>query len=325
MIIARTPLRISFAGGGSDLPSYYMQDGGAVLSTTIDKYVYLAVHDFFYPNQSLLKYSKTELVSSYDEIQHPLFRECMKMLDVFGLDISSMADVPAGTGLGSSSSFTVCLLNVLNAYRHKYVGAEYLASTACDVEINRLGDPIGKQDQYAAAYGGLNFIEFNRDGSVDVEKVVMDPAVKKQLEDNLVMVYTGHTRSASQILRDQNKGMSSVDKRKAVGKMVELAYALRDTLHANKIDDFGKILHEGWLLKQSLSDGISNTEISELYNRGLQCGALGGKLLGAGGSGFILFYCPVEKQQHFWKMMPENSRFDFKFENYGSKIIYTED
>ena len=247
MIIARTPLRISFAGGGSDLPSFYTQDRGAVLSTTINKYVYLAIHDYFYPNKSLLKYSKTELVENYDEIQHPIFRECMKMLDVFGLDVSSMADVPAGTGLGSSSTFTVCLLNVLNAYKHKYVSPEYLASTACDVEINRLGDPIGKQDQYAAAYGGLNFIEFNKDGSVNVEKIIMDPAVKKQLEDNLLMVYTGHTRSASQILKNQNAEMHNDNKRMVVRKMVDLAYDLRDALHANEIDNFGKILHEGWL------------------------------------------------------------------------------
>lgn len=166
MIISRTPLRISFAGGGSDLPSFYKRYGGAVLSTTIDKYVYIAVHDYFYPNQTLLKYSKTELVNTTDEIQHPLFRECLNTLNLSGLDISSMADVPAGTGLGSSSSFTVSLLNVLHAYKHEAVSAEYLASMACDIEINRLGDPIGKQDQYAAAYGGLNFIRFAQDGSV---------------------------------------------------------------------------------------------------------------------------------------------------------------
>lgn len=324
MIIARTPLRISFAGGGSDLPSFYCKDRAAVLSTSINKYVYLAIHDYFYPNQTLLKYSKTELVNELGEIQHPIFRECLSMLNISGLDISSMADVPAGTGLGSSSSFTVCLLNVLNAYKHKFVSPEYLASTACDIEINRLGEPIGKQDQYAAAYGGLNFIEFRADETVNVSRIIMDPKAKKNLEQNLVMVYTGQTRSASQILKQQNQEMSKEDKRIIMREMVDLAYELRDVLQRNEIDQFGKILHEGWLLKQRLSNGITNPDINALYERGLKAGALGGKLLGAGGSGFLLFYCPIEKQTEFWKKMPENCQFNFRFDDTGSKIIYTE-
>ena len=322
MIISRTPLRISFAGGGSDLPSYYMEAGGAVLSTTIDKYVYLAVHPNFYPHQSLLKYSKTEVVERNEDIQHPLFRECMQMLNVQGVDISSMADVPAGTGLGSSSSFTVSLLNVLHAYKHEAVSPEYLASTACDIEINRLGDPIGKQDQYAAAYGGLNFIRFNRDGAVDVEKVVMSPDAKVQLDRNLLMFYTGTTHSASAILKDQNQQMEHQDKRAVMKQMVDMAYQLREVLEKNQIDDFGRILHEGWLLKKSISTGISNPIIDELYAAGLQAGALGGKLLGAGGAGFVLFYCPEEKQSAFRKAMKNYRELPFKFENYGSKIIY---
>ncbi len=264
MIISRTPLRISFAGGGSDLPSYYKENGGAVLSTTIDKYIYIAVHRYFYPNQSLIKYSQTELVGSNDEIQHPLFRECMQLLDVQGIDISSMADVPAGTGLGSSSAFTVSLLNVLNAYKKKAVSAEYLASTACHIEIERLGDPIGKQDQYAAAYGGLNFIRFNTDGAVDVEKVIMDVAVKKQLENSLFMYYTGTTHSARAILTEQNKEMQNISKRQVMGRMVEMAYELKNVLESGNIDDFGRVLHEGWLLKKSISSGISNLVIDEL-------------------------------------------------------------
>lgn len=324
MIIARTPLRISFAGGGSDLPSFYCKDRAAVLSTSINKYVYLAIHDYFYPNQTLLKYSKTELVNELGEIQHPIFRECLSMLNISGLDISSMADVPAGTGLGSSSSFTVCLLNVLNAYKHKFVSPEYLASTACNIEIKRLGEPIGKQDQYAAAYGGLNFIEFKADESVNVSRIIMDPEAKRQLEKNLVMVYTGHTRSASKILQQQNQEMSKYEKRKIMRNMVDMAYELKDVLQRNEIDQFGRILHEGWLLKQKLSNGISNPDINALYERGLKAGALGGKLLGAGGSGFLLFYCPTQIQDEFWRKMPENSKFDFKFDDTGSKIIYTE-
>lgn len=322
MIIARTPLRISFAGGGSDLPSFYRHEQGAVLSTSIDKYVYIAIHEYFHRNQTLLKYSKTELVKSYDEIQHPLFKECLSMMDISGVDISSMADVPAGTGLGSSSTFTVCLMNALHAYKREYVSPEYLASTACDIEINRLGDPIGKQDQYAAAYGGLNFITFNKDESVSVEKIIMDPNAKKQLDENLIMIFTGETRSASKILKDQSKEMSNVDKRLVVKKMVDMAYDLKDVLQNNNIDDFGRILHEGWLLKQSISAGISNETINTLYNKGLEAGALGGKLLGAGGSGFILFYCPKEKQEAFRKEMSSFQELPFKFDNSGSKIIY---
>ena len=322
MIIARTPLRISFAGGGSDLPSFYRHEQGAVLSTSIDKYVYIAIHEYFQSNQTLLKYSKTELVNSYNEIQHPIFRECLSMMDISGVDISSIADVPAGTGLGSSSTFTVCLMNALHAYKREYVSPGYLASTACDIEINRLGDPIGKQDQYAAAYGGLNFITFNKDESVSVEKIIMDPIAKKQLDENLIMIFTGETRSASKILKDQSKEMSNVDKRLVVKKMVDMAYDLKDVLQNNNIDDFGRILHEGWLLKQSISAGISNETINTLYNKGLEAGALGGKLLGAGGSGFILFYCPKEKQEAFRKEMSSYQELPFKFDNSGSKIIY---
>lgn len=315
-------MRISFAGGGSDLPSYYMQHGGAVLSTTIDKYIYIAVHHYFSSNQSLLKYSKTELVNSNDEIQHPLFRECMKLVNVTGLDISSMADVPAGTGLGSSSAFAVSLLNVLHAYKHEAVSAEYLASTACDIEINRLGDPIGKQDQYAAAYGGLNFIRFNYDGSVDVQKIVMAPAVKAQLERNLILLYTGTKHSASAILKEQGKEMQRLDKQQVMHKMVEMAYELKNVLEHNQIDDFGRILNEGWLLKRSLANGISNPLVDNLYDKGMAAGALGGKLLGAGGAGFVLFYCPEDKQASFRQQMSAYTEMPFKFENYGSKIIY---
>ena len=322
MILSRTPLRVSFAGGGSDLPTYYTKHGGAVLSTTIDKYIYIAVHRYFYPNQSLLKYSKTELVNNNDEIQHPLFRECMKLVNVSGLDISSMADIPAGTGLGSSSAFTVSLLNVLHAYKHEAVSAEYLASTACEIEINRLGDPIGKQDQYAAAYGGLNFIRFNYDGSVDVQKIVMDPAVKAQLERNLILLYTGTKHSASAILKEQGKEMQRLDKQQAMHKMVDMAYELKDVLEHNQIDDFGRILNEGWLLKRSLANSISNPLVDTLYEQGMEAGALGGKLLGAGGAGFVLFYCPEDKQESFRKQMSAYTEMPFKFENYGSKIIY---
>ncbi|MDL2262836.1 GHMP kinase [Bacteroidales bacterium OttesenSCG-928-I21] len=325
MIISRTPFRISFAGGGSDLPSFYTQEQGAVLSTSINKYVYLAMHDFFDSDKIQLKYSKTELISEFQDIHHPIFRECLSMYNIKGVDINSIADVPAGTGLGSSSSFTVGLLHILNAYKHRYVSQEYLASTACEIEMNRLKEPVGKQDQYAAAYGGLNFIKFNYDGNVDIEKIIMKPHVKQQLEENLIMIYTGCTRSAGSILEQQNSAMNQNDKRKVQQKMMQQAFELRELLLNNQIDDFGRMLHEGWMLKKSLTSTISNQSVDLLYEKGIKAGALGGKLLGAGGGGFVLFYCPKEHQEKFRETMKDYKELEFKFDNGGSKIIYTEE
>jgi D-glycero-alpha-D-manno-heptose-7-phosphate kinase len=322
MIISRTPLRISFAGGGSDLPGFYTCEQGAVLSTAIDKYVYLAVHRFFDTDKIQLKYSRTELVNNVSDIRHPIFKECLSMYHVKGIDINSIADVPAGTGLGSSSSFTVGLIHVLNAYRQKYVSQEYLAAMACEIELERLKEPIGKQDQYAAAYGGLNFIRFNCDGSVEVEKIIMQSNTKQQLERNLIMIYTGDTRSASVILQQQSEAMLQSDKRRIQHIMVQQAFELKKLLQDNRIDDFGQLLHEGWLLKKTLTAGISNSEIDSLYQKGLNAGAVGGKLLGAGGGGFILFYCPEEKQVSFRKAMSGYRELPFHFDRQGSKIIY---
>jgi D-glycero-alpha-D-manno-heptose-7-phosphate kinase len=322
MIVSRTPLRISFAGGGSDLPGFYMQEQGAVLSTSIDKYIYLAIHRFFEPDKIQLKYSRTELVNDVSEINHPIFRECLSMFHLRGVDINSIADVPAGTGLGSSSSFTVGLVHLLNAYRQCYVSQEYLASTACTIEMDRLKEPIGKQDQYAAAYGGLNFIRFNGDGSVEVEKIIMQSNVKKQLEKNLLMIYTGEIRSASAILQNQSEAIRQSAKKQIQRTMVQQAFELKELLQNNRIDDFGRLLHEGWMLKKTLSTDISNPDIDTLYRKGIDAGALGGKLLGAGGGGFILFYCPEERQPLFRKAMSVYRELQFNFDNHGSKIIY---
>jgi D-glycero-alpha-D-manno-heptose-7-phosphate kinase len=322
MIISRTPFRISFAGGGSDLPAFYRQYEGAVLSTSINKYMFIAIHSFFDPKKTQLKYSKTELVACFDEIQHPIFREVLKMYSLFGVDINSIADIPSGTGLGSSSSFTVGLLHALYAYRNKYVSAETLAEKACYIEIERLQEPIGKQDQYAAAFGGLNFITFHQDNSVNVEKVIWSKDTKTMLEENLIMVYTGDSRSAGSILRHQNENIKQSDKFDNQLQMVRLAYNLRDALHNNNLEDFGYILNEGWQLKKSLANDISNTHVESIYQQGIKSGALGGKLLGAGGGGFILFYCPKEKQEKFRALMGEYKELDFKFDEQGSKIIY---
>ena len=322
MIITRTPFRISFAGGGSDLPAFFRREQGAVLSTTIDKYMYLVIHPLFNGEYIQLKYSQTELVKKISDIKHPIFREVLSMYNLTGVDINSIADIPAGTGMGSSSSFTVGLLNAIRAYLGKYTSAEKLASLACHIELERVGSPIGKQDQYAAAYGGMNFITFNQDESVKVEKVIMNPHVRSQLDENLILVYIGGKHSANDILKTQSSAISSDEKFNMQKRMVKLAYSLRDALQDNNLDDFGSILNEGWLLKRSLVKGISNNDIDEIYKKGIQAGALGGKLLGAGGAGFILFYCPKDRQDSFRQEMKGFTETPFSFENHGSQVIY---
>lgn len=325
MIISRTPFRISFAGGGSDLPSFYRKSTGAVLSTSIDKYMYIAIHPYFEKDKIQLKYSKTEQVDSIDAIKHPIFREVLKMYNLTGVDLNSIADIPSGTGLGSSSSFTVGLLNAVRAYLGKATSGEKLGELACDVEINRVGSPIGKQDQYAAACGGLNFITFYGDETVNVEKIIMQPEKKKELEGNLLMVFVGGEHSANAILKNQQAAISDMKKFEAQKEMVKLAYNLRESLEHNNLDDFGRILHENWLLKKSLTSGISTGVVDDMYNKGIEAGALGGKLLGAGGAGFILFYCPKDRQQEFRERMGDISEMHFRFDDFGSKIIYIGD
>ncbi len=325
MIISRTPFRVSFAGGGSDLPAFYRRAIGAVLSTTIDKYMYIAIHPFFDKDKIQLKYSKTELVSEISDIKHPIFREVLNMYNLKGVDVNSIADIPSGTGLGSSSAFTVGLLNAVRAYIGKATSGEKLGRLACDVEINKVGSPIGKQDQYAAACGGLNFITFYGDETVNVEKIIMDSRKKKELEDNLLMVYIGGEHSANEILKKQSAAISELKKFETQKKMVELAYQLRQSLEKGALDDFGEILHESWLLKKTLASGISTGQVDEMYERGIRSGALGGKLLGAGGAGFILFYCPKDKQDTFHTQMGNIQEMGFHFDDFGSKIIYVGD
>ena len=247
------------------------------------------------------------------------------MYNLTGVDLNSIADIPSGTGLGSSSSFTVGLLNAVRAYLGKATSGERLGELACDVEINRVGSPIGKQDQYAAACGGLNFITFYGDETVNVEKIIMQPDKKKELEDNLLMVFVGGEHSANDILKNQQAAISDQKKFDAQKQMVKLAYNLRASLEHNNLDDFGRILHEGWLLKKSLTSGISNGIVDEMYNKGIAAGALGGKLLGAGGAGFILFYCPKDRQEAFREQMGDINEMPFHFDNFGSKIIYVGD
>jgi D-glycero-alpha-D-manno-heptose-7-phosphate kinase len=326
MIISRTPFRISFVGGGSDMETFYSGHQGAVLSTSIDKYMYISSHKYFYKDQIQVKYSRTETVHSLNELQHPLLREALRKAEINGgIEISSIADIPAGTGMGSSSSFTVGLLHNLYAINRKYVTHETLAREACEIEIDILKEPIGKQDQYAAAYGGLNIIYFNQDGSVKVEPLYIKSSVYKALEENLILFYLGNQRKASDILSEQKKNASTKDKANILKQMVDLVLELRHCLYSENLPDFGKILHENWLLKQKLASKISNAEIDEIYKAGLKSGATGGKLLGAGGGGFMLFYCEKEKQNKLISALKDYDTIDFKFEHDGSKIIYFAD
>jgi len=324
VIISQTPFRISFAGGGSDLPSYYLQHGGAVVSTAIDKYVYVTVSRKF--DHSLrVSYSRTEEVESAAQLQHPIVREGMGMLGLQGgLVITSVADIPSrGTGLGSSSSFAVGLMHALHAIEGRHVSSGQLADEACRIEIEKCGEPIGKQDQYAAAFGGLNYIQFHKDGSVQVDPVVLPPGARETLNRNMLMFYTGITRSASDILANQSKVLADQGKKvEAMHRMVAYAAELRDALCGGDFDAMGRILHQNWLLKQSITDGISSGQINAWYERALGAGALGGKLLGAGGGGFLLFYAPPEQHEAVAAALSDLRRIDFAFEPRGSRIIF---
>lgn len=324
MIITRTPFRVSFAGGGSDIASFYQKHEGCVLSTSINKYMYISVHPSFSGEETVLKYSKTEAVKNLDQIEHKYFKQILTMLDVEGVEIVSTADVPAGTGLGSSSSFTVGVLHALYSYKGKFVSKERLASEACDIEIKRLLNPIGKQDQYAAAYGGLNFYQFRKDGSVVVEPVMMQDEAREKLEKNLIMFYTGKLHSASAILQEQSDNITSGDRETNQLKMCGLAHDLRRELQSGNIDAMGEILHENWMLKKTLASGISNQEIDEVYQKAIDSGAIGGKLLGAGGGGFLLFYVP-EKSQNKVKENIRLPQMPMAFDRQGSAVIYVGD
>lgn len=324
MIISRTPFRVSFAGGGTDLKKFYKEDCGAVISTTINKYMYITVNSLscFYNHKIRISYSKTEIVDNVEEIQHPVVKEALKLVGIDGgIEITSIADIPAKTGMGSSSSFTVGLLNALYAFKGKVVSPEQLAREACKIEIELLKEPIGKQDQYAAAYGGLNYIQFNPDESVFVTPVVSSREVKDELSNNLMMFYTGITRKASSILKRQNENIKN--KNQNLIKMKKLAADIRRILNeGEKLDRIGAILHQEWLLKKDIISGISNNIIDEYYNNALKAGALGGKILGAGGGGFILLYVEPYNQQKVRQVLSKLKELSFNFEYQGSTIIY---
>ena len=323
MVITKTPFRVSLCGGGSDLPAFYEKNGGCVISTTIKKYMYITSHPSFDKKTTVLKYSKTETVSNINDIEHSIFRECLKKERLEGYEITSIADVPQGTGLGSSSAFTVGLIKNLKCQKREYISDEEVAQAACDMEINILKNPIGKQDQYAAAYGGLNYYQFNKDGSVFVEPILMSKEAYNQLEKNLIMLYVGGEHSASKILKEQSHNMANAkDKEDGQKRIVELTHELKYELEHNNIDAVGRILHENWLIKKTLASGVSNPKFDEWYDLALKNGATGGKILGAGGSGFFLFYVPEEKQEQFRKAMHELPEMEFKFDHQGTTVIF---
>lgn len=326
MIISRTPLRISFAGGGSDLEEYYKTGYGAVVSTAIDKYVYITVNQKF-DDAIRVSYSKTEIVDRIDEIEHNVIREALRLVGIEKkIEIVYMGDIPlgsAGVGLGSSSGIAVGVLNALYAYNGIFVSSERLAQDACTIEIDILRHPIGKQDQYISAYGGMNYIQFNSDGTVFVDPIICKKQTKEILHSRLMLFYTGMMRVSSSILTEQkSKTRLNLD---YLNRMVELAKETKNLLNNNNIDRIGELLHEGWMLKKNLASGISNDQIDNYYERAIEAGASGGKILGAGAGGFLLLYCEERCQQSVREALRDLKESRFVFEPQGSKIIYVQD
>ncbi len=319
MIISKTPLRISFAGGGSDLPAYYRNEVGKVISTSINKYVYVILKERF-DDMIYINYSKKEIVDSVENIEHELVRETMKKTGIKnGIEITTLSDIPSGSGLGSSSAVTVGLLNAMYNYKNIIKSQEQLAHEACQIEIDMCKSPIGKQDQYGCSLGGLKKINFNKDGKVEVEKL---GRYSQRLENNLFLCFTNITRSANTILSKQSK---LNDKNKSKNSLIIRSVdTFEKMIFSSQIDDVGKFLNEMWNVKKDMAEGISNDTIELIYKEGLSAGSTGGKVLGAGGGGFILFYVPSDNQQNFINKMSKYKFFDFNFENHGSKIIFME-
>jgi D-glycero-alpha-D-manno-heptose-7-phosphate kinase len=323
MIVSKTPLRMSFVGGGSDLPSFYREEVGAVLSTSIDKYMYICVNKKF-DGRIRVSYTRTEDVEHRQHVEHPIVREALDLVGIEGgIEIASMADIPSkGSGLGSSSTYAVGLLNALYAYQNQFSSKENLAQKACEIEINRCGEPIGKQDQYAAAYGGFNLIRFHPDNTVSVDPVICTPTLLQELEDSTLVFFTGRTRSASAILVNQSAAMQQADRRLLMRRMVELAFEMKDQLESSTLDYFGDLLDENWRLKAQLTSGISDPQIDAWYAKGMANGALGGKLLGAGNGGFMMFYAPKERHQSITNALAELEPVKFRFDKTGAQIVF---
>jgi D-glycero-alpha-D-manno-heptose-7-phosphate kinase len=324
MIITRSPLRVSLGGGGTDLPSYYREFGGFLVAAAIDKYVYITKHRTF-QQEIIVKYSKLERVQSVEQIEHPIVREALKLVGVTDphLELTSMADIPGGTGLGSSGSFTTALLKALHTYKKNLISPAELAEQACEIELNRLGEPIGKQDQYIAAVGGITAFTFHRDGRVEYRPCAISEETLFNLEDNLLLFFTGYSRSASALLRDQNDRSKKND-----AAMLENLHFTKElglqslaALEGGNLEEFARLMDVHWQRKKSRSQGMSNPQINEWYDYAMAHGALGGKLIGAGGGGFLMFY--AGQKQQLRRAMREKGlqevRFRFDFE--GTKVV----
>ncbi|HEY0863405.1 MAG TPA: galactokinase [Lacunisphaera sp.] len=324
MIITRSPLRISLGGGGTDLPSYYREHGGFLVAGALDKYVYLTLHRTFVP-ELIVKYSKLERVASAAQLEHPIIREAFALLGMNGasLEVTSMADIPGGTGLGSSGSFTTALLKLLHTANKHHIAPAELAEQACHIEIDKLGEPIGKQDQYIAAVGGITAFTFHQDGRVEYRPAKVSEETLFNLEDNLLLFFTGYSRSASAILKDQN------DKSKQNNQAMldnlhftkDLGYQSLAALEASNLEEFARLMDVHWQRKKARSSGMSNDRINEWYDHAMAHGALGGKLIGAGGGGFLMFYATDKtKLRHAMREKGlQEVRFRFDFE--GTKVV----
>jgi D-glycero-alpha-D-manno-heptose-7-phosphate kinase len=324
MIITRSPLRITLGGGGTDLPSYYQDHEGFVISASIDKYVYVTILRPFIPG-IFLKYSKLEHVNQVDEIQHAIIREAIRMMNFRTpqIEITTQADIPSGTGLGSSGSFTTALLKALHAHRRKLLVPGELAELACEIEIQRLHEPVGKQDQYIAAYGGVTCFHFHSNGAVEAAPLQISMDTLFDLEDNLLLFFTGFSRSAGSILKDQDARTQGSDPEmiQNLHYIKELGLRSQKALESGRTAEFGEIMHEHWQHKKLRSSAMSNAQIDEWYELGRKNGAIGGKLVGAGGGGFIMFYAENRKllRQTMASAGLEEVRFRFDFE--GTKVL----
>lgn len=325
MIITKSPLRITLGGGGTDLASYYSEHEGFLISAAIDKYVYITLNNNFV-DELCLKYSKIEHVKNIDNIQHPIFREAMRMVAIENpwLEITSLADIPAGTGLGSSGSFTTALLKALHVYRGDIVSTRTLAEEACSIEIDKLGEHIGKQDQYIAAYGGLTCMTFKKDGYVWVDPLGIRNETLYNLEDNLAMFFTGYSHSASNILTDQDSKSKSGDAGmiENLHRVKQMGYDSREALVKGRLDDFAEIMNVHWQQKKERSGGMSNPKIDEWYEYALKNGALGGKLIGAGGGGFLLFYCRDKIRLRHAMEKAGLAEVRFHFDMQGTRVAF---
>jgi D-glycero-alpha-D-manno-heptose-7-phosphate kinase len=325
MIIARSPLRISLGGGGTDLSSYYERFGGFLVAAAIDKYVYITLHETFVPDL-IIKYSKLERVTRVEDIEHPIIREALTLagLEAAYFELTSMADIPAGTGLGSSGSFTTALLKALHAYKKNLIPNAEIAAQACDIEINRLKEPVGKQDQYIAALGGITCFNFHKDGRVEAWPAKISEETRYNLEDNLVMFFTGYSRSAGAILKDQHEKSKQDDKAmlENLHHTKEIGFASQRALESGDLREFARLMDEHWQRKKVRSGGMSNPKINEWYDLARANGALGGKLIGAGGGGFLMFYAEEDKSKLRHAMRQaglKEVRFHFDFE--GTKLV----